>query len=307
MDLGKLVSVEARKVWKNEARHFTPWLADNIELLSESIGIDLEIENTEVSAGPYSVDILAKDIETNRYAIIENQIEKTNHDHLGKSITYASVLDADTVIWIASDFTAEHKKALDWLNDNTTDKISFFGVQLEVWKIDDSKEAVKFNVICRPNTAVRRARSNQNSLTEARLFQQNFWTILRESLVKTKKIPSLPSPLPQFWYNISLGKSGIEMSNTCNTQTNTVGIRVYIHGSHVEKYLKGLTVYKKEIEDELGFQTKWDPFPEKKDRIIVIDRQFDLDDETGLNDAVNWMTEYTIKFREVFMKFLKNI
>src|SRR3989339_515114 len=122
-ELGNLKKINIRKYFPSESSDFTPWLAseENIAKLGSSIGIELEVENTEVSVGPYSADILAKDIGTGKYVVIENQLEKTNHDHLGKAITYASVLDASAIIWIANEFTEEHKKALDWLNDHTID------------------------------------------------------------------------------------------------------------------------------------------------------------------------------------------
>lgn len=129
--LGEIKNVPLRKIWKNEAYDFTPWLVANLEKLGEALGLELEFEGKEVPVGPYSADILAKDAGTDTYVIIENQLEKTNHDHLGKCVTYASVLDASAIIWIASNFTEEHKKALDWLNDYTHDNIGFYGVKLD--------------------------------------------------------------------------------------------------------------------------------------------------------------------------------
>ena len=138
-DLGELKLLNVRFKWTNEATEFTPWLAeeDNLSRLGLALGLELELENTEVSVGPYSADILAKDIGNGKYVIIENQLEKTDHDHLGKAITYASFLDATAIVWIASDFTDEHKKALDWLNDHTSEELSFYGVKLELWQIEN--------------------------------------------------------------------------------------------------------------------------------------------------------------------------
>lgn len=108
--LGEIKKVQLRKIWKNEAYDFTPWLAENLEQIGEAIGLELELDSKEVSVGPFSADILAKDTGSDKFVVIENQLEKTNHDHLGKCITYASVLDASAVIWIASKFTDQHKK-----------------------------------------------------------------------------------------------------------------------------------------------------------------------------------------------------
>jgi hypothetical protein len=124
-DFGKLKLLDVRSLWPKEAYDFTPWLAEHIGLLGEAVGIEHEVENTEVSVGPYSADILARDAGSGKYVIIENQFKKTDHDHLGKLITYASVLDASALIWVAETFSDEHHKALDWLNDLTPDEVSF--------------------------------------------------------------------------------------------------------------------------------------------------------------------------------------
>jgi hypothetical protein len=177
LEFGVLKQIGPRLKWNNESVDFTPWLAEHIDELNKSLGLELDVENTEVAAGPYSADILAKDTGTDRYVIIENQLEKTNHDHLGKALTYASVLDASTIVWIATDFSEEHKKALDWLNDHTNDEISFYGVQLELWQIDNSPVAVKFNVLSKPNQAVRETSRIKSSeeLTEKQIILLDFW------------------------------------------------------------------------------------------------------------------------------------
>ena len=253
MELGILKTITPRQKWNNEARDFTPWLAKNIEELNKAVGLELEVENTEVAVGPYSADILAKDTGTGKYVVIENQLEKTNHDHLGKAITYASVLDASTIIWIATDFTEEHKKSLDWLNDHTSDEISFYGVQVELWQIDDSRPALRFNIISKPNQAVRQAARSKaaEDLSDKRKFQFDFWSKFKEKLAKTKKIPSLQTPRPQYWYDVTLGKSNIHISNTCNTDENTVGVRVYIRNKIADTMLPFLESRKDEIENAI--------------------------------------------------------
>ncbi len=172
--LGKIEAVGARHVWADEAADFTPWLAEekNIALLGEALGLELEVESTEVAVGPYSADILAKDTGTGRFVVIENQLAKTNHDHLGKAVTYASALDATAVVWIAPEFTEEHQKALEWLNDHTTEDLAFYAVLLEVWRIENSPPAVRFNVISRPAGAARKAAvTRAEHLTDAKKLQ----------------------------------------------------------------------------------------------------------------------------------------
>ena len=158
--------------------------------------MELEVTNTEVAVGPYSADILAKDAGSDKSVVIENQLEKTDHDHLGKAITYASVLNATAVVWIARNFTDEHGKALTWLNDLTSDEISFYGVEVELWQIEDSPPAVNFNVVSKPSQIVRQATISKSTetLTETRKLQLEFWTLFREKLIKRPEIPSVQTP-----------------------------------------------------------------------------------------------------------------
>jgi len=307
MELGILKTMTPRKKWNHEERDFTPWLAENINELSKAVGIELEVENIEVAVGPYSADILAKDTGTGEFVVIENQLEKTNHDHLGKAITYASVLDASTIIWLATDFTEEHKKALDWLNDHTNDDMSFYGVQLELWQIDDSKPALRFNIISKPNLAVRQAARSMaiEELSDKRKFQYDFWVKFRDKLAKTKKIPSLHTPRPQYWFDIALGKTDIHLSNTCNTDENSVGIRVYIGNKIADTMLPYLESRKEEIEKSLGESLSWNPNPDNRDKVILLLHPTDFNKPEKVDEAIDWLIEKSIKFREVFSKIIK--
>ena len=240
--LGEIKKVPLRKIWKNEAYDFTPWVSENLEEIGQAVGLELEFEDAEVPVGPYSADILAKDAGNGNYVVIENQLEKTNHDHLGKCLTYASVLDAKTVIWIASRFTEEHKKALDWLNDHTSEEIGFYGIKVELWQIDNSQPAVKFNVISSPNEVVKQAtrRKEQGELTDTRKTQLEFWTAFKAKIAATGKIRSLQTPRPQYWFDVALGKSGVHLSNTFNTDKNEIGVRVYIGNKKADEWLLSL-------------------------------------------------------------------
>lgn len=306
MEFGILKTVSARQKWTNEARDFTPWLAENILELNKALGLELEVENTEVAVGPYSADILAKDTGTGQYVVIENQLEKTDHDHLGKAITYASVLDAPTIIWIATTFTEEHKKAIDWLNDHTSEEISIYGVQVELWQIDNSNIALRFNVISKPNQAVRQAARSiaTGEVSDKRKFQLEFWNKFRDKLAKSRKIPSLQTPRPQYWFDVSLGKSYINISNTCNTEVNTVGARIYIGNKIADKMLPFLESKRSEIEAEIGQSLQWNPNPENRDKVIVLIHNTDFNDPKKVEEALDWLVDYTIKFRETFVKYI---
>ena len=305
--LGTIKKVALRKIWKNEAYDFTPWLSENLELLGNDLGLELEFEGREVPVGPYSADILAKDTGTDRFVVIENQLEKTNHDHLGKCITYASVLDASAVIWLASKFTEEHKKALDWLNDHTSEEIAFYGVKVELWQIDDSQPALKFNIVSTPNNIVRQAskRKELNDLTPSKKIQLEFWTAFSEALLKTGKLNSVQTPRPQYWFDVALGKSGLHLSNTFNTDRNEIGVRVYIGNRRVEEWLPYFESKKDEIEEKIKESLLWNPNPDNRDKVIVLTKQFKLDEKENWSVAIQWLVEKTILLRQTFSKIIK--
>ena len=310
-ELGEITTCDVRKQWPNEASDFTPWLAEeeNVALLGNAIGIELEVEGVEVSVGPYSADILAKDTGTGRYVVIENQLGKTNHDHLGKVITYGSVLDAATVVWIATQFTQEHQKALDWLNDNTTDEIALYGVQVELWQIDNSRPAVRFNVISRPAEIVRQATAakEREGLTDARRLQLDFWTQFRERLIDSGVVPSAQTPRPQYWFDVALGRANVYLSATCNTYEGRVGVRVYLHSPVADQALEQLLEQKEEIEKELGFEMQWNPHPENRDKIIVVEHEADVWDRDAWPEMLDWIVRTTARCREVFMPRAKKL
>ena len=294
-------------MWPNEATNFTPWLAENISELGEIIGMELEVVGHEVSVGPYSADILAKDINTEDYVVIENQLEKTNHYHLGKSITYASALGAKTIVWIATDFTEEHKKSLDWLNDNTNEDLAFWGIQLELWQISEDTASMRLNVVSTPSTNVKTIKNRTNNESESRNIQLNFWTKFREKLEKTKKIPSLQTPQARYWFDVRIGRSNILLSDFCNTEKSVVGIRLYIRSSVVDVYYPALLARKGEINKALGCEPEWDPNPAAKDKTIALSHQTDLSDPSKVEEALDWLVEQTLIFHRVFSKEVKDI
>lgn len=309
--LGSMRKVNVRKVWPNEQHDFTPWLSqeENIAKLADALGLELEVENTEVAVGPYSADILAKDLGNDRYVVIENQFGKTNHDHLGKLITYSSVLDASAIVWLTEEFTEEHQKALDWLNDHTTDEISFYGVVLELLQIDESRPAVRFNVVSRPTEIVRQAAVAKASdkLTDTRKLQLEFWTAFRERLVAAKVVSSTHTPRPQYWYDVALGRAGIFLSNTANTYENRIGLRVYLSNKVADMALAQLLPQREAIEAEITEKLAWNPTPEKRDKIIALYRDATLEDRSQWPQLLDWLVEMTRRFRNAFMPRIKDL
>ena len=176
-NLGKLESVDLREVWRNEADNFTPWLAkqENLDDLGETLGMQVEFQAREEAVGPYSADILCRDIDDDSYVVIENQLEETNHDHLGKLLTYAAHFKASTVVWVAKAFSEQHRAAIDWLNETSVEGTQFFALEIEVWRIGESAYAPKFNIVAKPNNWTRGGRSTVASLTETQRVQLEFW------------------------------------------------------------------------------------------------------------------------------------
>ncbi len=301
--LGQLENVEVRRLWPHEAADFTPWLAreENMSKLGDALGLELEAERTEVAVGPYSADILARD-SSGSYVVVENQLAKTDHDHLGKLITYGAVLGASTVIWIAPHFTDEHHKALDWLNDNTTDELSFYGVQVELWSIDKSLPAVRFNIVSRPAEIVRQAKASKSGeLSEARQLQLAWWTAFREALVASKLVGSTQKPRAQHWYDVALGRSGVYLSNTANTYDGRIGVRVYLHGkSGGDSALEQLSAEREAIEREIGQSLQWNPNPDNRDKVIAIHRDVDLTNRKGWDEHIAWMLDMNKRFLKAF-------
>ena len=183
--LGRLEPVDLRSVWGHEEHDFTPWLAgeENLALLGDTIGLDLELDEREKAVGPFRADIVCKDTASNSWVLVENQIERTDHNHLGQLLTYAAGLDAVTIVWIADRFTDEHRAALDWLNEITGEEINFFGLEVELWRIGESAIAPKFNVVSKPNEWIKTVTASRQTksadLTPTKQLQFEYWTRFR--------------------------------------------------------------------------------------------------------------------------------
>jgi hypothetical protein len=308
--LGILKSVDLRSVWGHEALHFTRWLAqeENISILAEELDIDIENIKIEESAGRYSVDILADEVSTRRKVIIENQLEATDHKHLGQILTYASAHDASIIIWIVKDYTEEHKQAIDWFNRHMPEQIAFFLVQIELWQIGISEPAPKFNIISQPNnwakTLKTAASAEKGNPSELKLLQQRFWQSLKEYVNKldTKTFINYGrTPRPQHWYDISFGTSKANISLTLNSKQNQIGCELYIKQD--EAIYRAIEKDKDDIEKALGGDIQFMDLPDSAAFRIIKNHPCIPTDESKWDDYFKWLHEQAEKFQKTFKKY----
>lgn len=310
--LGKLERIPLRKAWAHEAGEFTPWLAqaDNLTLLAESLGLsELELVGTEHPVGDFKVDILCTD--DGGKVIIENQLEKTNHTHLGQILTYAAGVGARKVIWLAEAFRTEHVAALEFLNQHTTDELDFFAVEIELWRIGDSPMAPSFNVVVKPNDWAKTGQQNAKAAattTPTKQRQLKFWTGWQAWLQAKGSTLRTQKPLPQHWTNIALGRSGTFLSATVNSRESRVGMEVYIDHDNSKSMFKQLQAHQVEIDAALGTQLEWMELPDGHAcRILQVRTDSPLESEDQWPAYYAWLEQAALRMSEVFRPLVKEL
>jgi hypothetical protein len=312
---GRLERVDPRATWTTEASHFTPWLAqpDNLRLLGDTIGIDLELEAQEKSVGPFRADILCKDTVTGSWVLIENQLERTDHTHLGQLITYAAGLKAATIVWIAHPFTEEHRAALDWLNQITDSRFNFFGREIELWRIGPAPIAPKFNVVCKPNDWSKTvtegaARVESEALTDSKALQLQFWTAFREYVLTQGSRLKPTKALPQNWMNMAIGRSGFNLSTvasfwdseTESYKSNEIRAELVITGAHAKIYFAALETEKEVIATELGYALSWHNPENSRMCRLYVRKAVNLRDQQTWLEQHHWLLERLEDMHRVF-------
>ena len=305
-NIGKLTRVDLREIWKNEEYDFSNWLAqeESLAQLSDEIGVPIILLEKEASVGKYSVDILAEEEVTRRKIIIENQLEKNKHDHLGKIITYAAGHDANIVIWIFKHISEEHRSAVDWLNENTGEDRLFFAIRIEAWRINNSDPAPKFEVICKPNEWAKVVKNSSagKSLGETDLKKLDFWTKLKSYAADKKITLFRQTPAPQHWYNISIGSAEAHIALTLNTKENLLGCEIYI--SDNKPLFNFLKSQQMDIELQLGAKQEWIE-AKKACRVVQRKENADIDVESDAATLFDWLIERAIAFEKVFVPLVK--
>lgn len=312
--LGRLKKVDLRDVWSREAGDFTPWLAqdENLSLIGEAIGLELELEAQEKNVGPFRADLLCRDTATDSWVLIENQLERTDHTHLGQLLTYAAGLNAVTIVWVASRFAEDHRAALDWLNEITGSNINFFGLEIELWRIGESQVAPKFNLASKPNDWIKstsvQGPGSSTALTETKLLQQEYWTALREYMIENNLNVKPTKPLPQHWMNFAVGRSHFQLSALVNTKENRISLGLSMTGPDSKAHFYLLSQERKEMEEEFGEPLEWLELPQRQEsRIMLHDKQADPNNYDDWPNQHAWLSEKLEKFDSVFRTRVKQL
>ncbi len=308
MELGKLKKVEnLREIWENEERCFTPWLAqeENMKLLSETIGIPIKVMTNEAKVGKYELDIYGINEDTGDNIIIENQIEASDHPHLGKLLLYGAGYDAKTLIWIVKEATDEHKQAVEWLNEHSDESINIFLIKIELFKIDDSLPAPHFEVIAEPNnwTKILRNSGKNIELSGAKLKDLNFWQGFVDYCKRNRTTFSMRKALPQQWYDLSLGSNGNLIRLTVS-QHGDLNCSLYINNN--KELFNELYANKDNIETLLGYSVIWDYKENRGASSVDLKCNFNVDwDSENYDESYEWLMKTAENFKKVFKKFLK--
>ncbi len=309
MDLGTIENLSLKSLWPGEATHFTPWLAQNLDILGKKLGMDLQLESVEASAGDFSADIIAKDLSTNKIVVIENQFGGTDHKHLGQLITYSSVLGAGAVVWIAETIRAEHKAAMDFLNLNLKDSLSLYAVEASAIRINDSKPAFILSVVSMPSEANTSAGDTTQGTSETQDKYRSYFQLLIDELREKHKFTNARSGQPQNWYTFASDNSKIYKFGTSFTTGEKVRVEIYIDSGDKgknEQLFDKLLEQKDDIQGKIGQELAWERLDNRRACRVAIYRDGEIDAETEtLGEIRQWAIQGLLKFKEVFPSFIQ--
>ncbi len=311
MKLGKLKEIkDLRKAWAHEASEFTPWLAedDNLAELANAVGLEITVEERESSVGDFNVDIYAVETGTDRKIIIENQLEDTDHDHLGKLITYASGKSAEVIIWVVKRAREEHRAAVEWLNNHTDENIAFFLVEVRLYQIDNSDIAPKFEVVEKPNDWTKEIKRN-NSNSPMRQARYEYWVAFNEYAFRRSQNKAFAKafnerkPTDKHWMSMSAGTSACCIDLSQIRTANLVQVEWYIRDDKDMFHM--FHSHKTAIESEMGVQLEWMELPEKKACRILISKTVDFYNKDAWPAQFDWLMHVAATMKKAFRKFLQ--
>ena len=307
---GSLEPVELRDGWPREDTDFTPWLAEepNIQYLGRTLGLELEVIETERGIGPFRADIVCRDVLSDTIVLIENQLERTDHTHLGQVITYAAGLEAVHIIWIAKSFTEEHRAAIDWLNRVTDESCNVFGVEIQLWKIGDSPIAPRMNIVAKPNEWTKQAsaakRATMGSSSPRGTQFRELWSKMAEHF--TKKNPPFPVPAPKGmnWVHVPLHPE-LRLILSCAVNSNRG--KVYIFRSRNAPPWFGALYEHREALDAVFVEAPEWILNEDEDGHAVWVHESSKEGNAGQREIFDWLFERVVDIQDHLLPVLTEI
>lgn len=308
MKLGKMKELDIRKVWAHEQYDFSKWLAaeENIKELSDTLNLALTDVETEKFVGSYRCDIICKDELTGKSVLIENQLEQTNHDHLGKIITYASGLDASVVVWIVADARQEHASAIEWLNKHTDDDLAFFLIEVHAYTIGDSAPAPMFKIIEQPNDFVKSVKSIARSgeISDTQIKRQEFWNQFNDILDQRGKPFNKRKATTDHWYEVAVGSSQCHISIDLVNKEHKIRVGLWIADN--KELFDSMKEHQAEIEAAAGFPLEWDRLDSKKASVICATIPgLDFRKQENYPELMNKAIDMALAERAAFEPFIK--
>lgn len=309
--LGKLEKQGFEKAWKDES-DFTDWLAsdDGISLLSDALGVGLEAVATEHSIGDFRADLICRDTTEGALVVVENQINRSNHTHLGQVLTYSAGAEATNVVWISTGFRDEHRATVDWLNEVTGDRFRFFALAIEVWSIGKSKIAPKLNVVSQPNDwrkVIKIQVESPEGLTGS-MDRVAFWTRVNR-LIQDEDPIGRPKPADKaFVFFGSKSVRQVRLGGSFSTLKGTLRVHLELRGEHGLPHAKLLCKQKSDIESEIGSALAWPSKPAGKTHTVSLYRAgVDIEDESEWDDYAEWLVKYLNRFHRAFWDRIDDI
>lgn len=260
----KIARIPLRDAFRHEAYDFTRWLQENLDVLNDCIDLTLSNAEREAAAGDFSVDLVAED-ESGNKIIIENQLEKSNHDHLGKLVTYLVAMEARAAIWIVSEPRPEHVSAITWLNESSS--ASFYLLKLEAIKIGSSDPAPLLTLIVGPSDATKAVGKAKQEFAERYDIRRDYWTKLLDFAKTKTQLHAGNSPGRYHWIATGAGKRGLSFNYV--VWEHETSVELYIdRGKNAEGENKAifdrLYARKDEIEKAFGEALEWERLDTKR-------------------------------------------
>lgn len=310
MQLKSAIFINPREYWKHEAFDFTNWLAEkeNLTALSTAVGMKLELVGTEQSVGDFRADITCKESDTDNVVIIENQLEQSDHNHLGQLITYCAGFQCQRFIWISPSFREEHIAAVEWLNNNTSTGCFFFAVEVQLLKVTDTEIAIPyFRTVVKPNEWLKRATKSVTALKESDKLRIAFWEQFKDYALQQKGVPfKLQKPLAQNWTNIAIGKSNIYISLIISSKVLKAALT--LDGDKAKEQFEYLFMnIKDEANAVIGTQLLWLRKDDCKSCAIQLTTPADYADQDDWQNQFAWLYKNAVKLYDFFSVKVKTM